>query len=531
MSPDQNNTNAVWRDSNALGWDDAGEDESLQPYDQDEVEAMFDTPTAIPDDELDRIVRPSATRFEFLQQLGLQLSPILAPLLFGGITFLIVLPLIPKASFSPGYLAAIGLGFFAIAVLQCMMLYYAGSNNVYWTLSIIGGFFLFLLAGCFAVFGPIPTLVFFIVFLILSAIIARLYMRPIAEGSVDIIYSFGKYRRTLFPGLNFLFPWEWVDAHLYTRERQWTCSEQQVAISRDEDVHLKAMISYQLIPEDAYVATSQVENWEESLHALFEIMLQTVSNQLTPDDFITWQQSLHSKQGISAQKHADMTEESRWERINTILFQRMRDKVAPWGVLVNWVHIRDITVTPRGSGQDITGQMSGFHPPTNPVAAPPLQTQQPPTKVASNINPAGATSTTIKMPNPIMPSPTMGGMPNPTVQQPTVGKLPKESVLINAYEQIKAGKITSPDIIRRTAGDFQRFASDPEASRTASFDAARAAEVLFARASMYEEQANVEQQFSGGFPYAEVDQYDDSMPATSNWAFRPPTDDNLMAGG
>ena len=122
-------------------------------------------------------------------------------------------------------------------------------------------------------------------------------------------------------------------------------------------------------------------------------------------------------------------------------------------------------------------------------------------------------------------------MPNPVAQQPTSGKLPKESVLINAYEQIKAGKITSPDIIRRTAADFQRFASDPEASRTASFDAARAAEVLFARAAMYEEQANAEQQFSGGFPYSDVDQYDDSVPATSNWAFRPPTDDNLMAGG
>ena len=530
MSPDQNNTNAVWRDSNALGWDDAGEDESLQPYDQDEVEAMFDTPAATGDDELAGMVRPSSARFEFLQQLGQQLSPILAPLLFGGITFLIALPLIPKTSFSPGYIAAIGLGFFAIAVLQCLMLYYAGSNNVYWTLSIIGGFFLFLLAGCFAVFGPIITLVFFIVFLILSAIFARLYMRPVAEGSVDIVYSFGKYRRTLFPGLNFLFPWEWVDAHLHTRERQWTCPEQQVAISRDEDVHLKAMISYQLIPEDAYGATTQVENWEESLHTLFEAMLQTVSNQLTPDDFITWQQGLHAKQSITTQNHTGLTDESRWEHINSLLFQRMRDKVAPWGVLVNWVHIRDITVTPRGSGQDITGQMSGFHPPTNPVAVPPLQTQPPPNKVASNIDPTGAMSTTIKMPNPIMPPPTMDNMPNP-VAPPTVGKLPKESVLINAYEQIKAGKITSPDIIRRTAADFQRFASDPEASRTASFDAARAAEVLFARAAMYEEQANAEQQFSGGFPYSDVDQYDDSVPATSNWAFRPPTDDNLMAGG
>lgn len=563
MSPEQNNLNATWQNPNALGWDDVSDEVTFQRHnqDQDEDEAMFDTPAVSQDDVSDEeedvgVVprRSFFSRFEFLAQLGQQLSPILAPLLFGGITFLIILPLILSghAYTNAGRLGAIALGFVAIAVLQCMMLYYAGSNNVYWTLSIIGGFFLFLLVGCFAVFGPIPTLVFFVVLVVFSLVMARFYMRPVAEGSVAIVYAFGKYRRTLFPGLNFLLPWEWIDedARPHTRERQWTSPEQTVAISREEDVHLKAMISYQLVPEDAYLAVTQIENWEESLHQLFEVMLQTVSNRLTPNDFITWQQSMRSLQGTMPPNYNDMTDESRWERVNTLLFQQMRDHVASWGVLINWVHIRDITVIPRAAFQDsgklasmsgTTGSASvaSTRPPIAPsmgaVETPPQQPQsQQPIKIASSTNPSSGTSTTLKMPNPMPPM-----APQPPLAASTVvpsGKLPKEDSLIKAYKQIQDGRITSPEVIRSIASNFQRIASDPEASRTASFDAGRAAEVLFERANMYEEQANAEMAFtsSGGFHYDDVDQFVDGTaetPVSSGWKSRPPNDDNLMAGG
>jgi len=537
MSSDQKNFKAAWHHSHDLAWDDSAEDEAFQAYDEDEVENMLAPPADGQGDEGDDVEmatspRPVFSRFEFLGQLGQHLSPIFAPLLLGGITFLIILPLVLSGhAYATGRLAAIGLGFFAIAVLQCMMLYYAGSNNVYWTLSIIGGFFLFLLAGCFALFGPIWTLIFFVVLVIISFIIARLYMRPVAEGTVDIVYAFGKYRRTLFPGLNFLLPWEWIDVHLQTRERQWTSPEQKVAISRDEDVHLKAMISYQLVPEDAYLAITQVENWEESLHSLFEAMLQTASNQLTPDDFITWQQSLRSIQSTAPLNHAGMTEEARWERINDMLFQRMRDRVAMWGVLINWVHIRDITVTPRTSTLD-SSKMASLRPSAPLVeAATSSQPPRPPQqqmKLESDTNPGGSTSTTLKMPNPL-------AQPQPAATSPTVGgKIPKEKALIYAYQQIKDGKITSPDTIRRVAMDFQRIASDPDASHNVSFDAARAAEVLFTQAAKFEELARNELQFSGGFHYNEADQYDDdsmATPLSPVWPSRPPTDDNLMAGG
>ena len=530
MPSDSKNFNATWQNSDDLAWDDSDEANAFQSYDENETADMATPPVAGEDEddeyEMEVAPRPFFSRFEFLGQLAQQLSPILAPLLFGGITFLIVLPRIIKGP--PAHLAAIALSFLAIAILQCMLLYYAGSNNVYWTLSIIGGFFLFLLAGCFVLFGPLPTLIFFVVLLVLSLITARVYMRPVAEGSVDIVYAFGKYRRMLFPGLNFLLPWEWIDVHLQTREIQWTSPEQKVAISRDEDVHLKAMISYQLIPEDAYLAITQVEKWEESLHALFEAMLQTISNQLTPEDFITWQQSLRSTHSNALPNHAGMTEEARWERINTLLFQRMRDRVALWGVLINWVHIRDITVTPRSAVVD-SSQISRSRPPTV-EAAPTTRFQgpvQPQITLESDTNHGGSTSTTIKMPNPMAPPQSVP--PSGTAS----GKIPKESALIYAYQQIKDGKITSPDTIRRVANDFQRIANNPEASHSVSFDAARAAEVLFTQAAKYEAIARSELQFSDGFQYNESDQYDDNTatPLNSTWPPRPPTDDNMMAGG
>ena len=547
MSPEQNNSHATWQTPSALGWDDVSDGATPQPYYEDEVEADFDASASSQADESDEEefdIRPAprrsfSSRFEFLTQIGQQLSPILAPILFGGITFLIVLPLVLSghAYTSVGRLGAIGLGFFAIAVLQCMTLYYAGSNNVYWTLSIIGGFFLFLLVGCFAVFGPITTLIFFVVLCVLSFIMARFYMRPVAEGSVAIVYAFGKYRRTLFPGLNFLLPWEVINEnkHLHTREHQWTSPEQAIAISAEDDVHLKAMISYQLVPEDAYLAVTQVDNWEVSLHNLFEAMLQNVSNRLTPNDFITWQQSLRSLHGTMPQNVDTMGEESRWERIDTILFQQMRDHVASWGVLINWVHIRDITITRRSMLQD-SGKTASIHPPmpTNMGAMEPQLQQQQPIKIASQTNPSSGTSTTLKIPNPKAAMPPQAPMspqvpPAAPAPAPTYGKLPKEDVLIKAYKQIQEGKVTSPDIIRDIAAKFQRIASDPEASRTASFDATRAAEVLFDRAAMYEEQA-AEQSF--GNALFEEGQFEDSTPiVTSSWMSRPPTDDNLMAGG
>ena len=96
-------------------------------------------------------------------------------------------------------------------------------------------------------------------------------------------------------------------------------------------------------------------------------------------------------------------------------------------------------------------------------------------------------------------------------------KSAKEEALKKAYEQVRAGKITSPDTIRNIAARFQAIANDPEANKNASFDAAAAAEVLYKRAQLYEQAAG----------YGEND-----SPTQVDWSsYRRPTDDNYTAGG
>jgi KAP family P-loop domain len=113
-------------------------------------------------------------------------------------------------------------------------------------------------------------------------------------------------------------------------------------------------------------------------------------------------------------------------------------------------------------------------------------------------------------------------------------KLPKEEVLKNAYKQIQAGMITSPDVIRSMAANFRAIANDPEASQNVSFDAAQAARTLYDRAKLIEEQEN--QVFSqSGWSYRAPS--DDNLsgvkaphadvPMQSGWSYRAPSDDNL----
>ena len=100
-------------------------------------------------------------------------------------------------------------------------------------------------------------------------------------------------------------------------------------------------------------------------------------------------------------------------------------------------------------------------------------------------------------------------------------KSAKEEALKKAYEQVRAGKITSPDTIRSIAARFQAIANDPEANKNASFDAAAAAEVLYKRAQLHEDRAIM----AAGYP-------EDDTPTQVDWSSpRRPNDDNYTAGG
>src|SRR5438105_10686110 len=99
MSQERKEPNSTWQYShlNVDRWEDELEDLPPLSYPQDDEEAALSGPSPFPsedfaDDDASPVTAFFA-HFEGLLQLGQQLSPILIPLLFGGLTFLFILPL------------------------------------------------------------------------------------------------------------------------------------------------------------------------------------------------------------------------------------------------------------------------------------------------------------------------------------------------------------------------------------------------------------------------------------------------------
>src|SRR6266487_3335178 len=327
MSSEQGDSNAIW------GEGPHDSERNQQP----DISSTTATPDkhgfVIPHIEPDVDEPPQDTRFsgkDRFSQIIRRFSPVLVPLPFAILIFLFTLPFTLKGQ---AYLPPLPLAVLLIAlvIMQGTLLYYAGSNDTYWTLFVIIGYALFLVVGTLAIFGFGASLILLIIFLILGTLLARRSILQVPEGYVDIVLMYGKYARTLYPGPNLKMPWEKVSTQLSTKEISWTCPQQSVKISRDQEVKLVATISYQLLPEDAHIAALNVDNWEASLQKLFVSTMQSVINELTPADFVNLPQGSHARTSLDINS-IDAATITRWDRISNTLASRVQDKVAIWGV-------------------------------------------------------------------------------------------------------------------------------------------------------------------------------------------------------
>ncbi len=527
---------ATWQNAGSLDWDDSYEEIPSLSFEENEIEeddieqgdipaTHSPPPSAEEEPALDELVEPFATKFEAFQEFGRHLLPVLIPLLLGGLTFLFVLPfaLRNQAYVHADYLWIIGLIIVALAILQGTILAYTDINDVFWLLAIAVGFCLFALVGFFAIFGPLVAAIVFVLLAIVGIVAIRSYIHPVPEGTVDVVYAFGKYSRTLYPGANFLLPWERVESHLPAREIIWTSPEQVVQVSHNQDVHLKAMLSYQLVPEDAHLVVVELPagKWEEHIHDLFCTLLQAAAGKLSADDFLLWPQPARSNQRSEANfGHLDEESPHR-EFLNNLLFQQMRDKVALWGVQINWVQIRDVILTPHASPtvqrEPVAPEVAGNAGNTTGTATASMPSFQ---SGFSSMNAGIDNDITEKM-DFVPPAASPAGMPPQGNEPPVPTKLPSEEVLIQAYKQVQEGKIRSPEAIRSIAAKFQAVAADSEASQKVSFDAALAARALYERAALYERHGHGRGSSDETPPI--------SMPGERTP--RPPKEENLTSGG
>lgn len=467
MPSDQDESRTRWQDEEEQDWEfpDPGSGSALA----DILPAEADQ--SLPDEvDTDDLPEPETTSDllhwnrapllskETLRTLARQFSPVLVPLPFAILVFLFTLPATLQGQPAHPPPLVMGTLLVALTILQGTLLYFAGSNDTLWMLSIAGGYALFIVSGVFAIFGPGAALLALGILVVLSLIPLQQGIRPIREGYVDLVESFGKYTHTLYPGLNLLMPWEKVAEHLNTQETTWTCPQQRVPTSREQDVQLTATIAYQLLPEDAHLAALTVKDWEASLQALFTGTIQSVVNELTPGDFVAWTQSAYIRASNELDTFHPTAAATRWDRINNTLSRLMQDRVAAWGVQINWVRIQDITLLPHASA--LSDKRGGGE--------------------------TGGTTEMIR-PEPVLPASVPVRQERAEPAQRTAppapdGKLPEVETLKMMYDAIRQNTITDPMVILETAHQFERLANDPTASRTIEFDAARAASTLRQRA-------------------------------------------------
>jgi len=482
MPSDQDESSAVWQNASAMEWETP-----IVPADQVVPSAPFvdndsfisasevDDESQDPDtsDLLATGPQPSLISKEVLGTFARQVSPILIPLPFALIVFLLTLPATLQgwpAHPTPLVMVLILLG---LSILQGTLLYFAGSNDTLWLLYIALGYALFIISAAFAIAGPMGALVTLIALVVVGLILSRRSIHPTQEGHVDLVEAFGKYKHTFYPGLNLLMPWEKVTRRLNTQERTWTCGQQRVQTAREQQVQLTATVSYQLLPEDAYLAALRVQDWENNLHTLFVGTVQSVVNELTPGDFVTWTQSLYSRANGDASSFNAATA-TRWDRINTRLSRRMEDQVASWGVQINWVRIQDITLLPH---------TPGVHPAlaSNDNGGTTMLMQ--PTQAQIQSTPE------VSAPAPVQP-PKKSAPPTEANRQGAPAKsLPQVEALKDMYNAVRQNNITDPTVILDLAQRFELLASDPVASKTIDFDATRAATTLRQRAQKLQELA------------------------------------------
>ncbi|GCF07492.1 hypothetical protein KDI_10560 [Dictyobacter arantiisoli] len=426
--------------------------------------------------------RTASSAVEALKNVSQYITSIAIPLVLGGLTCLIVLPQIasghavfPAIAFWPILLVILG-----GTLAQGLIVYYTGADHAQWILGTLGGFCFFLLLICFTLFNPLVGVVTLLALVALGVVLMRRYLHPVPEGMVDIVFSFKKYARTLYPGFNILLPWEEVKAQLSVVEVEWISPIQIVQISRDEDVMLRGVVTYQLLPEDAYLAITQVLDWQTSLRDLFQTILQSIPTVFQPDDFLIWPDGRHSSSFQPGDDDFTAGFERR-KQIENFLFEQLRDRAALWGVQISWVSIRDIEIAPHGSFKIESVESS-----TTMATSTPAMTSAwaKPEPVAARSTQSVAHTTLPDERSTYQPAMQAQSITPPAEVNPHLS----EAVLASAYQEVQNGKITDPMTIRNIAARFEAVAQNPELAQTVSFDPARAALNLYEQARQNEQE-------------------------------------------